>query len=101
MAIAPGGVRGRFRACLAGAQRCCAPTGGGSLRTLPLALFAEFLDFALDEVALEHAQMLDEKNAIEVIDFVTEGAGQQIFAADFEEFALGVLRFDGDKLRAE
>jgi len=34
-----------------------------------------------------------------VIDFVAEGAGQEIFAADFESFAFGVLRLYSYKLR--
>src|SRR6266436_1077898 len=34
----------------------------------PLALFPELFDFALDQVAFQHAQMLDEENAIKVID---------------------------------
>jgi hypothetical protein len=67
----------------------------------PLALFPELFDFALDQVALQHAQVLDEKNAVEVIDFVAEGAGEEIFATDFEGFALGVLRLYGDKLRTQ
>src|SRR5579859_1527583 len=66
----------------------------------PLALFFQFFDFALDEVALEHAEMLDEENAVEVVDFMAEGAGEQIFAADLEGLALGVLRFYGDELRS-
>ena len=45
--------------------------------------------------------MLDEKDAIEVVDFVAEGAGEQVFAADLEGFALGVLRAHGDELRAQ
>src|SRR5260370_9155946 len=45
--------------------------------------------------------MLDEKNAVEVVDFVAEGAGQKIFAANLERFALGILRFYGDELRAD
>ena len=73
----------------------------GRLRHLPLALFPELLDFALDQVALQHAQMLDEENAVEVIDFMAEGAGQEVFSTDFKGFALGVLRFDGYKLWAE
>src|SRR5882762_11113923 len=68
---------------------------------LPLALLAELFDFAFDQVALEHAEMLDEEDAIEGIDFVAEGAGQEIFAADFEGFAFGVLRFYSDKLGAQ
>src|SRR5216684_6183135 len=45
--------------------------------------------------------MLDEKNAVEVIDFVAEGAGQKVFAADLERFALGILRFYRDELRPD
>src|SRR5260370_26597749 len=91
----------RPRSCLAGAQRCCAPTRSMLLRRLALALFLKFFDFALDEIALEHAEMLDEKNAVEVIDFVAEGAGQKIFAANLERFALGILRFYRDELRPD
>src|SRR5579862_2418356 len=43
--------------------------------------------------------MLQEKDAVEVVDFVAEGASQKIFAANLEGFALGVQRFYGDKLR--
>src|SRR6266404_4754068 len=45
--------------------------------------------------------MLDEEDAVEVIDFMAEGASQEIFAADFESFAFGVLRFYSDKLGAQ
>src|SRR5258708_22426678 len=45
--------------------------------------------------------MLDKENGVEVIDFMAEGAGQEVFAADFKGLALGVLRFDGHKLRAQ
>src|ERR1700756_3833162 len=45
--------------------------------------------------------MLDEENAVEMIDLVAEGPGQQVFAADLEGFALGVLRAHSDELRAQ
>src|ERR1700687_5465785 len=45
--------------------------------------------------------MLDEENAVEMIDFMAEGAGEEVFAADFKGFALGVLRPDSYKLRAQ
>ncbi len=45
--------------------------------------------------------MLEEEDAVEVIDFVAEGAGEEIFAADFERFTFGVLGFDRDELRAD
>src|SRR6266849_6493183 len=73
---------------------------GGSASS-PLALLLELFDFAPDQVALQHAEMLDEENAVEVVDFMAEGAGEEVFATDFKKFALGVLRLDSDKLRAQ
>src|SRR5229473_3107033 len=70
------------------------------LRRLPLALFSELLDFALDEVALEHAEMLNEENSIQVIDLVAESARQEIFTANFKLLALRILRAHRDELRA-
>src|ERR1035438_1320872 len=61
-------------------------------KRLPFAEFPHFLDFALDQVALEHAEVLDEKDAVEVIDFVAERARQQILAANLERFACNVDR---------
>src|SRR5580704_9794001 len=66
---------------------------------LPLAGFFEFADFALDHVALEHAEVRDEENAVEVIDLVAESAGEQAFAAAFEFLAVGVEGANGDVLR--
>ena len=65
---------------------------------LPLAGFFQFADFALDHVALEHAEMRDEEYSVEVVDLVAEGAGQQSFAAHFEFLAGGVLRANGHVL---
>src|SRR5712692_1522891 len=45
--------------------------------------------------------MLDEENAVEVINLVAEGAGKQVFAANLERLALGILRFYGDELRPD
>src|SRR5713226_1007858 len=72
---------------------------GGRLRHLPLALFPELLDFPPDQVALQHAEVLQKQNSVQVIDFVAERTRQQVFAANFKGLALGVLRFDGYKLR--
>src|SRR6476661_7319591 len=91
----------RCRSCRPGAQQCCGPTRNSLHMLLPLALLAELFDFAFDQVALEHAEMLDEEDTVEVIDLMAEGAGQQIFAANFEGFAFGVLGLHGDKLRAQ
>ena len=83
-----------------GELRSSAEENSHPLRHLPLALFPELFDFAPDEVALEHAEMLQKKNAVEMIDFMAKGPGQKIFAANFKGFALRILSFDGDKLRA-
>src|SRR5271170_5227341 len=68
-------------------------------RVLPLAGFFQFADLALDHVALQHAQVSDEEDAVEVIDFVAKRARQHSFAAHFEFFAGGVMRAYGHILR--
>src|SRR6266704_2564799 len=68
-------------------------------RHLPLALFPELFEFSLDEVALQHAEVLQKEDSVEVIDLVAKSSRQQVFAANFERLTLGILRFDGDKLR--
>src|SRR5258708_1056619 len=67
---------------------------------LPLALFPELLDFPSDQVALEHAEVLQKKDSIQVVDLMAKGSRQQVFAANFELFTFRILRFDGHKLRA-
>src|SRR5213076_272761 len=74
---------------------------GGRLRHLPLALFPELLDFPFDQVALQHAEVLQKKNPIQVIDLVAKSPRQQIFPANFKRFALGVLRLYRHKLRPQ
>src|SRR5258707_7781448 len=73
----------------------------GRLRHLPLALFPEFLDFPPDQVAFEHAKVLQKKNSIQVINLMAEGPRQQVFTTNFELLALGILRLDGHKLRPQ
>src|SRR6202041_825402 len=72
----------------------------GGMEVLPLAGFFQLADFAFDKVALQHAEVRDEEDTVEVINFVTEGAGEEAFAAAFEGSARRVLRADGDVLRA-
>src|ERR1700730_1840161 len=45
--------------------------------------------------------MLNEENAVKVIDFVAEVASEKIFAANFNGIALVGVRFDGYKLRGQ
>src|SRR5579862_4075121 len=66
---------------------------------LPVAGFFQFADLALDHVALEHTQMGDEEDAVQVVDLVAEGACEQSLAAHFEFLAGGVLRAHGHVLR--
>ena len=43
--------------------------------------------------------MVDEDDAVEVIEFVLYAYAHELVALHFEEFALEVLRLDGDKRR--
>src|SRR5271156_284995 len=72
----------------------------GGTGVLPLAGFFQLADFALDEVAFQHAEVGDEENAVEVINFVAERASEEAFAAAFKGSARRILRADGDVLRA-
>src|SRR6267143_3469305 len=74
---------------------------GGRLRHLPLALFPELLDFPPDEVALQHTEVVQKKNSIQVIDLMAKSPRQQVLAANFKGLALGILRLDGYKLRPQ
>src|SRR5208282_4387381 len=58
---------------------------------LPLAGFFQLADFPLDHVALEHAEVRDEEDSVEVVDLVAERAGEQAFAAHLEFLPGGVL----------
>src|SRR5262249_41679890 len=62
-------------------------------RRLPLPLLAQFLDLSLDQVALQHAQMLQKQNSVQVVNFMAKRARQQIFSANLKPFTLSVLRF--------
>src|ERR1700691_2200760 len=68
------------------------------LQSLPLAKFPHLFDFALDQIALQHAEVLNKENAVQVIDLVAERPRQQILAANLKRLAFEVLRFHGDKL---
>ncbi len=49
-------------------------------RLIPLAGFLQLLDLAPDDVALQRTQMIDEKNAVQVIDLVLKSPRQQFLA---------------------
>src|SRR6185369_5937255 len=65
----------------------------------PLAGFHQLADLALDEIALEAADVADVKLAVEVIGFVQEGAREQVLTGHLEPFAIDVLCLDGDFFR--
>jgi hypothetical protein len=67
---------------------------------LPIAGFFEFANFALDDVSLQHAEVGDKQNPIEVVDLVAEGAAKKSFATNFELFSSRILGANGDPLRA-
>src|ERR1700733_2513792 len=63
---------------------------------LPIPGFLEFSDFAFDEIAFQHADVLNEKCSGKMIDFMGERARQKPFAEHFEILARCILRFHGD-----
>ena len=64
------------------------------------ALLAQLFDFALDHVALQHAEMLQKENSIEMVYFMTERAREHVFAANLKRLAFGVLRLNRNELRS-
>ena len=48
---------------------------------LPLAGLPQFANAAFDQVSLEHAEVLDEQDSVQVVDLMTERAREQSFAA--------------------
>src|SRR5260370_14345440 len=59
---------------------------------LPLSRLHQFLDLALDEVALERADVRDVELAVQVIGLVQEGARQQLFSGVLEKLSAQILR---------
>src|SRR5271155_506210 len=67
---------------------------------LPFSRFDQFANFALDQVALERADVADVELAVEMIGFVLEGAGEQVVADLLEDLPGHILGADGCHLRA-
>src|SRR5580658_5769009 len=67
---------------------------------LPFSRFDQLANFALDQVALERADVADVELAVEVIGFMLEGAGQQIVADFLEDLSSQILGADGNHLGA-
>src|SRR5215469_3881264 len=69
--------------------------------SLPFAGFFHFPDFSFDQIAFEQAEVGDEKNTIQMVDFVAESAREQPFTAHFKFFPGRVLRAHRHKLRTQ
>src|SRR5580704_10582147 len=67
---------------------------------LPLPGFFQFADFAFDQIALQHAQMLYKKHAIQMIDLMAKSPRQQTFPAHLEFLTGSILRPHGHVLRS-
>ncbi len=61
--------------------------------SVPLSGFLKLLDFAADDVPFQRAEVIDEENAVQVIDFVLEGAGQKLLTGKLDALAVLILRF--------
>src|SRR5439155_11650096 len=72
------------------------PTTDNGQRTtsLPFSGLDHLAHLALDGVALQHAEVLDEEDAVQVVDLMAEGASEQSLARRRELLAANVLRAD-------
>src|ERR1700730_1827353 len=80
---------------LAGCKRSPHPISGRlqvQPAPLPIAGLPQFADSAFNQISLEHAEVLQKKNAVQVVDFMTERASEQALASHFIRFAFDVLR---------
>ena len=69
-------------------------------KLIPLAGFLKLLDLAFDDVSLQGAQMIQEENAVQVIDLVEQRTRKQFFASNLNRLAVRILRLDRDLIRA-
>src|SRR5579863_7192926 len=64
--------------------------GSAPRASFPFAGLLQLLDFALDQIAFQRAQMIDEEDSVQVIDLVQESTGEQVLATDFESLAFDI-----------
>src|SRR5215469_7723461 len=82
------------RRSLAGGWGAIAPSGGDRrLETLGLA------ELAQDDAALQRRDVIDEQHAVEMIDFVLDAGGEQVFGLELADFVLRVEIADTDRRR--
>ena len=65
-------------------------------RGFGLTLFSQPFERTAHELALERAEVVDEELAVEVVNFVLEGAGVKTFARSFEGLAIQANGLDFD-----
>lgn len=59
-----------------------------------LVVLFHFLQLVLEALFIRWPGLVDEKHAVEVVQFVLDGAGGQAFGLVFDDFAIEILRFD-------
>src|SRR6187401_2561800 len=73
----------------------------GTLLPLPLALLHQLANLPLDDVALDETEMIEKKNAIKVVHFVTERTGEKVLPLDGDLLPVEIETFDDHDLWAE
>src|SRR3954471_14434884 len=53
-------------------------------RLVPLAVFLELLDLAFDNVPLQRAEVVQEQDAVQMVDFVEQSTRKQFFASNLD-----------------
>src|SRR4051794_38143046 len=61
----------------------------------PLAGAYQLFDLALDQVTLERAHMANKQPAVQVVNLMQKGAGEQVIAGFFKPVSFHILRADG------
>src|SRR3954453_23349319 len=67
-------------------------------RGLPVAGLDPLADLALEEVAFERAEIVDERDALQMVVFVQDAARRQVHRVDLEPLAVDVLCARDDAL---
>ena len=67
---------------------------------VPLARSLHFLDLSADDIPLQGTKVIDKQDAVKMIDFVFESAGEQFLALDLDGLSFFVLRSDCDLVGA-
>src|SRR5580704_3733990 len=74
--------------CRVGMANCGVPQKTSLIARLPFPRTLQLADLAQDEIALESADAEDEEYPVEMVDFMLEGASQQVVGVTFKPVAL-------------